>query len=376
MSAGVQLLPFAAKKVALAAAFSALSLAPVATWALGLGRLNVQSALGEPLRAEIDVTSITAEEAASLQARVASPETYRAAGVDYNQVLGATSVSLHKRTDGRSVLRLSSDRAVTEPFVDAILDLGWSSGRLVREYTLLFDPPLPRSAQAAPAVTAPAMDTPPAAPVQRPVPPAPAPVAAAPAPAPVSKPRAPVASAPVAAASKPQPAASAPVAAPTTTPVPARRAEAPAVAPSSAAGDQSVKVRSGDTLSRIAARALQPGISLDQMVVGLYRANPDAFQGNNMNRLKSGVVLQVPSADKAAAVTPQEARRVIVAQSADFAAYRQRLAGGVTETVAPQSQRQAQGKVETEVQDRKQAAAPSTRRNCAPRSRWARPVRS
>ena len=137
MSAGVQLLPFAAKKVALAAAFSALSLAPVATWALGLGRLNVQSALGEPLRAEIDVTSITAEEAASLQARVASPETYRAAGVDYNQVLGATSVSLHKRTDGRSVLRLSSDRAVTEPFVDAILDLGWSSGRLVREYTLL-----------------------------------------------------------------------------------------------------------------------------------------------------------------------------------------------------------------------------------------------
>jgi len=359
MSAGVQLLPFAAKKVALAAAFSALSLAPVATWALGLGRLNVQSALGEPLRAEIDVTSITAEEAASLQARVASPETYRAAGVDYNQVLGATSVSLHKRTDGRSVLRLSSDRAVTEPFVDAILDLGWSSGRLVREYTLLFDPPLPRSAQAAPAVTAPAMDTPPAAPVQRPVPPAPAPVAAAPAPAPVSKPRAPVASAPVAAASKPQPAASAPVAAPTTTPVPARRAEAPAVAPSSAAGDQSVKVRSGDTLSRIAARALQPGISLDQMVVGLYRANPDAFQGNNMNRLKSGVVLQVPSADKATAVTPQEARRVIVAQSADFAAYRQRLAGGVTETVAPQSQRQAQGKVETEVQDRKQAAAPS-----------------
>lgn len=359
MSAGVQLLPFAAKKVALAAAFSALSLAPMATWALGLGRLNVQSALGEPLRAEIDVTSITAEEAASLQARVASPETYRAAGVDYNQVLGATNVSLHKRSDGRSVLRLSSDRAVTEPFVDAILDLGWSSGRLVREYTLLFDPPLPRSAQTAPAVTAPAMDLPPVAPTPRTAPPAPAPVAVAPspAPAPVSKPRAPAASAPVAAASKPQPAAPAPVAAPA--PAPVRRAEAPAAAPSSASGDQSVKVRSGDTLSRIASRALQQGISLDQMVVGLYRANPDAFQGNNMNRLKSGVVLQVPSVDKATAVSPQEARQVIVAQSADFAAYRQRLAGGVTESVAPQSQRQAQGKVETEVQDRKQAAAPS-----------------
>ena len=94
------------------------------------------------------------------------------------------------------------------------------------------------------------------------------------------------------------------------------------------------------------------------MVVGLYRANPEAFQGNNMNRLKAGVVLNVPDADKVKAVSPQEARQVIVAQSADFAAYRQRLAAGVAESVAPVQERQAKGKVEAEVQDRKQAAAP------------------
>ena len=68
MSVEASPLPFAARRVALAAAFCALSVAPVASWALGLGRLNVQSALGEPLRAEIEITSITAEEQSSLQA--------------------------------------------------------------------------------------------------------------------------------------------------------------------------------------------------------------------------------------------------------------------------------------------------------------------
>ncbi|MBQ1764337.1 MAG: hypothetical protein IIZ92_15725, partial [Aquincola sp.] len=109
-----------------------------ASWALGLGRVTVQSALGEALRAEIDVTSISPEEAATLRLRVASPEAYRAAGVDYNPVLPGTSVQLQRRPDGRPYVRLTSDRAVQEPFVDVILDIGWSSGRLVREYTMLF----------------------------------------------------------------------------------------------------------------------------------------------------------------------------------------------------------------------------------------------
>ena len=174
MSAG----KFTLNRVAVAAACTVLTLAPAASWALGLGKLNVQSALGESLRAEIDVTSLSAEEGSSLKVRVASTETYRAAGVDYNAVLTATQISLQRRSDGRPYLKISSERSVQEPFVDVILDLTWASGRLVREYTLLFDPP---SAKTAAAVTTSPV-------IAAPVPPAPAAPAAAPAPAPVAAP--------------------------------------------------------------------------------------------------------------------------------------------------------------------------------------------
>ena len=145
------------------AAFAAMCLVASNALALGLGRLSVQSALGETLRAEIDVTSITAEEASNLNVRVAPPESYRAAGVDYNSVLPSTQVMLQRRADGRSVLTLTSDRAVQEPFVDVILEITWSTGRLVREYTLLFDPPTTRVA-AAPVPPAPTTAFPPVPP--------------------------------------------------------------------------------------------------------------------------------------------------------------------------------------------------------------------
>uniref|UniRef100_UPI0035B4D8D2 type IV pilus assembly protein FimV n=1 Tax=Piscinibacter sp. TaxID=1903157 RepID=UPI0035B4D8D2 len=149
-------------------AAAALWLAASNAYALGLGRLSVQSALGEALRAEIDVTSITPEEAGTLRVKVATPEAYRAAGVDYNAVLPATNVELQRRADGRPYLRVTSDRAVQEPFVDVILDISWASGRLVREYTMLFDPPTMARAPA-PTPAAPA-----AAPVIAAAPPAPA----------------------------------------------------------------------------------------------------------------------------------------------------------------------------------------------------------
>ena len=105
----------AARFALTAVAVAATAVTAPAAWALGLGRLNVQSALGENLRAEIDVTSIAPEVASSLQLRVAGPDAYRAAGVDYNAVLPSTQVTLQRRPDGRSVLRLTSDRAVVEP---------------------------------------------------------------------------------------------------------------------------------------------------------------------------------------------------------------------------------------------------------------------
>ncbi|MGY4829744.1 FimV/HubP family polar landmark protein [Sphaerotilaceae bacterium SBD11-9] len=306
-------------------------------WALGLGRLNVQSALGETLRAEIDVTSITPDEASNLNVRVAPPESYRAAGVDYNSVLPGTQVVLLKRADGRSYLAMTSDRAVQEPFVDVILEITWSTGRLVREYTLLLDPPVTRVAAA---------PVPPSAttsPVITPAPSEPAPIA----PRAERKPAAPKA-APAAPAES------------TATAEPRKpRAKAPVAAEPSEAGADEYKVRDGDYLSRIAVRTQRPGVSLDQMLASLYQANPDAFINANINRLKSGVVLAVPSADVAKAMTPADARQLIQAQSVDFGTYRERLASAVPAAKTDGTSRQASGKVQSSVEDRKASATPA-----------------
>lgn len=318
-------------RVAAAAVLVTAATLPFDAAALGLGRVSVQSALGEALRAEIDVSSINAEEASTLRVRVASPDIYRNTGVDYNAVLTGTTVSLQKRPDGRSYLRITSDRVVQEPFVDLILEMNWSSGRLVREYTMLFDPPVARSPAPAPA----------------------APVAISPAPS--AAPAAPMPSMPAPSTTPQQPRAAAPA------PTPAPRAAstpapAPAAASSRAAAASEVEVQRGDTLSGIAGRTARGGVTLEQMLVSLYRANPDAFLNNNMNRLKAGSVLKVPGADEAKAITPAEARQVIRAQSSDFGAYREKLASGAT-AAAPSATRQAGGQVQAEVQDKKPQAA-------------------
>ena len=310
---------FLAARTTLAlAAAAALGTTTLDAHALGLGRLNVQSALGEVLRAEIDITTLTPEEASTLSVRVAGPEAYRAAGIEYNSVLAGTQAVLARRADGRPYLRVQSDRVIQEPFLDVILELTWSTGRLVREFTLLVDPPNLRTAPptqaAAPVITpAPVPSGAPAAPAPRPAAP---PVAAAPRP--------------------PAPAPSQPAAA--------------------AGGGDQYRVRPGDTLSGIAGRTQRPGVVLDQMLVGLYRANPDAFIGDNMNRLRSGVVLSVPSAEQIKSVTPAQAREIIVAQSSDFGSYRRRLAEGAPAATTDGAGRQAGGKVQSAVQDRKQAA--------------------
>ncbi len=288
----------------------------------------MQSALGETLRAEIDVTSLTPEEAGNLKIRIAPPESYRSLGVDYNSVLPTTQATLLKRADGRPFLRLTSDRVVQEPFVDVILELSWSTGRLVREYTLLFDPPV---AQAPAAPPAPAVAT--------------APVFSAPQAAPAPRPQRPTPPPPV----------------PTPAPPADRVTKAPpsAVTPEAGRGDASgdtYLVRPGDTLSRIASRTRSGIVSLDQALVSLYRGNPKAFIGDNMNRLKAGALLKVPTSESAGAIDPAEARQVIQAQSADFGNFRQRLAEAVPATVADMPTRKDAGSVRAEVDDRKDTA--------------------
>lgn len=293
--------------------------------ALALGRLNVQSALGEPLRAEIDVTEISAAEADGLKVGMASREAFQAAGVAYNDALSNVRAALQRRADGRYVVRLSGSRPMNEPFVDILLEANWSSGRIVRDYTVLLDPPGSRQASAAVPITpvAPQMSAP-----------APAPRVAV----------APSGDAGAAAPRRQRPAA----------PVPAEsrvRAEG--------GGDQQVTVRAGDTAGRLAASMKPADVSLDQMLVALLRANPDAFINGNVNRIKAGAVLQVPSASAAAATPPDEARRTVVAQSRDFGDYRRRLAENAPTSRVASADRQASGRLQANVEDRNaNAAAP------------------
>jgi pilus assembly protein FimV len=301
--------------------------------ALALGRVVVQSALGEPLRAEIDVPDINAEEAASLRVGLASGDTFRAAGVDVNPALATLQISLQRRADGRAFLRLTSSRPVTEPFVDLIVEANWSSGRVVRDYTLLFDPPNLRVA------------------------PQPAPIApgvSAPAPSPAQAPR----PAPAPSASLPQVQAPRPAATPAPAPVAQQPTPAPTPAPTPPAGKEGgqVRVQAGDTAGGIAAANKPANVSLDQMLVAMLRQNPNAFISGNVNRMKAGVVLELPGAAEAGAITPAEARQTITAQSRDFNEFRRRLAGSAPEAGVAAADRQAAGQVQTEVKDVKPSA--------------------
>jgi pilus assembly protein FimV len=279
--------------------------------ALALGRVLVQSALGEPLRADIEIPEITAEELASLRATIASPEAFRAAGFEYNPAMANIQITLQRRTDGRHYLRLSSSRPVNDPFVDLILEANWASGRMVRDYTLLFDPPNLRE----------------------------------------SAPPLPAAVAPTAPAGRTQPGA-APQGARTT---PGQGL--PATAKAGTDDAKKVTVQNGDTAGRIAAANKPTSVSLDQMLVALLHANPQAFVGGNVNRLKAGAVLDMPTSEEVELIPSGEARQNIVAQSRDFNEFRRRLAEGLPASTVGGSERSASGRVQAQVEEKKPAVA-------------------
>ena len=311
----------------MAAALLALSLGLGAqdAAALALGRLSVQSGLGEPLRAEIDIPEINAAEADSLRATLASPEAYRASGLEYHPALNGVRMSLQKRPDGRSYLRVTSDRPVNDPFLDLVLEANWASGRTVRDYTLLLDPPSQRPAAAAPSVAA-----------------------------------APVVTAPVVPAAPVRPQAiTRPAAAPVAPAAP--RPPAPAAAPAvrTAPSDKSLTVQRGQTASKIAGDYKPANVSLDQMLLALLRANPNAFVNGNINRLRAGAVLTVPDQNEIAAVPAGTAKQQLTAQSKDFNDYRNKLAGVAPGVQVAGADRSASGQVQTQVEDKKPAAAAS-----------------
>ena len=291
--------------------------------ALSLGRITVQSALGEPLRAEVEVPDINADEAASLKVLVASPAAFKAAGLEYSDAIAGLQTALHKRPDGRSYIRVSGSQAINEPFLDMILEASWASGRIVRDYTLLFDPPNLRPSVAA---------TPNAAQVG---------------------------------SSTSSRAGAAP--APVRPPVPARVAEPAKAAPAPAEravatakpGANRVSVKVGDTASKIAGAIKPANVSLDQMLVALLRSNPMAFINNNVNRIKAGSVMTVPTAEQATATPASEATQNIIAQSRDFNDFRRKLANAAPGAEFASAAASAKGSVQAKVEDQRALGAAS-----------------
>ena len=295
---------------------------PLMAHAAGLGRLSVTSALGQPLAAEIELFTADKAELESLTATLASDQAFRDARVEFAPVLSSLRFSVEKKPNGKAVLKVSSSRPVTDPFIDMLVELSWASGRLVREYTMLLDPPGMTSAQTVAPVTV-------SIPAQ----------ASAPRPAAAK-------SAPASPAQATSAKTSAPEAAPRSEPRPA--------------APDNILVKRGDTLSGIASRVRPEGVSLEQTLLGLYRENAKAFDGN-VNRLKAGKTLSVPSAENVAAIPQKEAVRELRLQAEDWRAYRQKLAGAASDApeVKAAPDEASSGKITPKVEDRAKPAPDS-----------------
>lgn len=274
-----------------------LALLSNAALALGLGEIKVKSQPGQPLLAEIPIISSEPGELEQLRARLASPVTFERVGLPRPQgLVNELDFSVALDEAGRPVVRVTSRTPVDVPAVNFLIEVDWGQGRLVREYSALVSAPGTLAVAGQPVIDAPAAA--PADTIARPVAPA---VAAVPEPAPAEQ------------APPPAPTRSAPV---PSSPAPAVAATPPAQV---AAGDALAPVRRGQSLSQVAAPlARAQGYTLDQAMVALLRANPEAFINGNINLLKQGAVLRVPESAQAQAILEDEAAALVRSQIAEW----------------------------------------------------------
>lgn len=270
--------------------------------ALGLGRIEVKSRAGEPLLAEIQVISNDPAELDALRARLASPDTFRRIGLPApDATVSGLEFTVALDVRGNPVIRVTTREPVTQSALTFLVEVDWGQGRLVREYSALVDTPQTVSAPAQPTIEAPV-----AAPSNTIVR----------APASAAEPDAGAAgAAPEAVTEIAEGDASAVQAdAPPATPLPA---PAPAAAPPAAAlAGEYGPVQAGETLGQIAQQLVGEGISRDQAIVALFRANPQAFIANNLNLVRQGAVLRIPDRSEIAGLDLGESRALMREQIA------------------------------------------------------------
>ena len=250
-------------------------------WALGLGEVRLDSALNEPLRAQIELLAASPEEVQDLKVALASPQTFERYGLERPYYLQDISFEVVRtgRADGNYIL-LRSATPMTEPFLTILVEATWSNGRLLREYTVLLDPPTfaPRSeAPVQPQVTAPER--------------------AAPADSGRIEPAAPPPAREPAVTPRATEVAPAPAEPPVTTEAPPAP-EPEDDRPFDATTGEDYSVARGDTLWGIASRVRPDSrLTMNQTMLAIFEANPEAF-GGNINILHAGARLRVPSADE------------------------------------------------------------------------------
>lgn len=283
--------------------------------AAGLGKLTLNSALGQPLNAEIDVVASNSDEVQSLKAGIAPRETYAHVGVGYESILSSIKASVALRANGTPYIKLTSAQAINDPFLIVLMELSWTSGRVLREYTVLLDP-IESSAQdiVAPS-TVRSYD------LEE---------------SPLKLESASVSSA-------------------------VERKKNIAKSPSGSS-KQTAKtygpVNRGDTLSTIARQVMPAGVNLNQMLVALHRANRDAFIAGNMNLLKTGTVLTIPEQSEIITIDAVTANKEVNLQVEDWRSYQGKLSALSRETPPSRSISQSdQGQITASIEKKSSAIA-------------------
>ncbi|MBP8290649.1 MAG: hypothetical protein KAX51_12735, partial [Chromatiaceae bacterium] len=254
----------------------ALALLPALAGALGLGGIRGDSTLNEPFLARIELNGIAPQELDAVKVILASGAEFTKAGSPRPDFLTGLVFVPEVSPEGKVQVRVTSLKPIREPYLDFLVEVTWPKGRLVKGYTVLLDPPTTLN-RPAPRVTPPK--------AQEPLPALAAPSAATAAPAmPPATPQA---------ASPPRPPVSArPPASPR--PPPPATAPGPTLPPPAGYPLLYGPVPSGSNLSSVARRMAPEGASQAQTALAIYRANPQAFGGGNINKLRAAARLEIP----------------------------------------------------------------------------------
>jgi FimV-like protein len=241
--------------------------------AVSLSRPQIQSEVGQALRVQIDLSDISSEESADLQASFAEPANYKASGITINPALEEAKLTLVSRADGSYFILIQGTKPVADPFIDLLINLKWATGSVLRDIGLLLESPKTEQQMSA---------------NQNPVMPS--------------------------------------------------RIE--------------LTVKAGDTAGKIALQNMdRTQLSLDQMLVALIKTNPTAFINHNVNLIKAGAKLSIPSAQEAAQIDTTQAQETIAMQASEFANYKAQLAANMPSSKNPVDEQKAQGRVSAMVND-------------------------